>query len=103
MSAKITIISDVNVLVERYGITRVEYALKYIKDYPQLDNVHSHCFNDSDGNCWWLTDVDFAKVRQAYGLTFQNKITAMKVFRDLTGCSLRSAKDAIEHYKWSQV
>lgn len=96
MSNRTVLLESVEKLVELWGYDAVQHTLDYIRNFPV---VFSTRFTDNNGMTYTLTEDQFRKLRATYngGL---NKIAAIKLFREFTGCGLKEAKDAIETYTW---
>lgn len=91
---KIFVVRDLQVLIKEYGMGEVEHAFKYIRDYPSTKKVQ---FTDGFGNFWDMSEKQTYDITTAYA-NGNGKIQAIKLFRDITGCGLKEAKDAIEKY-----
>lgn len=94
MNDMIHIISDLDMLIDKYSINAVKHALHYIDTFPTITKVY--LFNDG-AVTWRLNQDQFNRIDTAYAGGY-GKISAIKVFRDITGCGLKEAKDAIERY-----
>lgn len=95
LNDQILIIVEVSKLIDKFGVPAVEHALNYFSRYPA---VSKRRYSDGISQEWFLNDAENKRVRDAYGhLAPYNKIQAIKVFREITGCGLREAKDVIEY------
>lgn len=85
----ILVLADVTNLVDKYGIERVKYALDYIAGYPEAKSI-THKYGQ-----FTLTNDEHNRVVEMYAGGNQF-IQAIKLFREITGCGLKDAKEAIE-------
>jgi ribosomal protein L7/L12 len=87
------VVRDVQYLVSQYDLETVQLALNFIRDYPQ---TNIKFVNDGYGHTWKITKDQFKQVMTTY-VNGQQKISAIKLFREITGCGLKEAKDAVEY------
>ena len=91
-----SIVSDVNRLVEAYGIDEVVYTLDFISRFPNTVKKYRFVNSSKDAPDFYLTEKEFQRIESTSPRV--NKIQAIKTFREITFCSLKEAKDAIETY-----
>ncbi len=91
---KTSVVRDLNSLIETYGINKVAHALRYISEFPKT--VVERRFPNLTGADWYLSEDEFRRVDNTDPKV--NKIKAIKMFREITSCGLKEAKDAIEGY-----
>jgi ribosomal protein L7/L12 len=85
----ILVLADVTNLIDKYGIERVQYALDYIANYPKAKSL-THTYGK-----FTLTNDQHERIVDTYAGGNQF-IQAIKVFREITNCGLKEAKEAIE-------
>lgn len=93
---KRTLLEDLERIVSLWGFEATQHTLNFIRDFPVKFDAR---FVDNNGISYTLTSDQFEKLRREYN-GGMNKISAIKMFREVTGCSLKEAKDAIESYRW---
>ncbi len=94
----VSLVRGLNNMISQYGMTEVQHALKFIVTYP----VGKVAFSDGFGNTWMISVPDVERITRDYA-NGNGKIQAIKLFRDITSCGLKEAKDAIEKYfKWER-
>lgn len=90
------LVRDLNVLIKEYGLKEVKHALTFISDYPVQPTEKAYRFKNTIGADFYLTQAEFNRVNELNPRV--NKIQAIKMFREITSCGLKEAKDAIEDY-----
>lgn len=90
------VVRDLNTLIKEYGLNEVKHALNYIVDYPKQPVEKPYRFKNTMGADFYLTQAEFNRVNELNPRL--NKIQAIKMFREITSCGLKEAKDAIEDY-----
>ncbi len=98
-NVNVTIVRDLGYLVEKYGIDAVRHAMYYIQDFPAVKSQYR--FKNTSGADWFLSEDEFKRVNNVWA-NGNGKIQAIKLFREITSCGLKEAKDAIESYYESQ-
>lgn len=88
------VVRDLTVLIKEYGLKEVKHALTFIDMYPVQEPVKQHRFKNSIGADFYLSDEEMMRIENVYPRV--NKIQAIKMFREITSCGLKEAKDAIE-------
>src|SRR5512147_2658375 len=90
------VVEDINSLIAKYGLSVVKHALNYIDTFPVVSKQYRFK-NTGIGSDWFLSEDEFKRVTTAYD-NGRGKIQAIKIFRDITSCGLKEAKDAVENY-----
>lgn len=86
-------VRDLNTLISEYGLAEITHALQYITTYPNAKQQYQ--FKNTMGADWWLTQEEYDRIVSTNPSV--NKIQAIKMFREITSCGLKEAKDAIEN------
>ena len=92
LNTPILVAAEVNNLIEKYGIGAVKAALSFIETFPTavVNIVRVNGFE------YKLNDGEMSRIKSIAGYNGVNKIQAIKLFRDITGCGLNEAKYAVE-------
>jgi len=90
----IDVVGSLEHLIEQYSLKEVVYALEFISKYPTP--AKKYAFPNPSGATWFLTEDQFQQIEATKPRV--NKIQAIKLFREITLCGLKEAKDAIEGY-----
>lgn len=88
------VVAELNVMIDNYGLAEVQHALQYISTFPTSKKQYR--FPNPNGADWYLSETEFKRIESVSPRV--NKIQAIKMFREITSCGLKEAKDAIEGY-----
>lgn len=103
MSNLTSLVADVETMIAKWGIEKIRKTLDYVSMFPESSgNV---VFNVSNGQNFMIDPEQLVTLRRMYGNG--NKIQTIKLYREIFGCGLKEAKEAIEYlfengYKPSQ-
>lgn len=90
----IDLVSSVKELADRYGLDAVRNTVDYIGAVDNFVRV-----GDFGTNVYFTISKDqYRSIGNEYRAG--NKITAIKMLRDIVHCGLKEAKDVVENTKW---
>lgn len=96
----IDLVRQVSDLVDAYGYDAVNSTLQFVNTFP--NKSYTRIGDWHTGTYVTITNEQFNQVRDAYrgngGQT--NKISAIKLLRDMTNIGLKEAKDIVENTIW---
>lgn len=90
------VVRDLNILIKEYGLAQIKHALSFIENFPATPVVKQNRFKNTIGADFYLSDEELKRIDSLNPRV--NKIQAIKMFREITSCGLKEAKDAIEDY-----
>jgi len=108
-NTRLGLVQSLQAVINAYGLDAVKHTVQFIEKFPASPKMYvfkSLWYHDMNQNyvpekSWELTQAEFDRVSEEW--RSGNKIRTIKIFRDITKCGLKEAKDAIETFDWSGV
>jgi ribosomal protein L7/L12 len=85
------LVRDVQDLISKYGRENITHVMEFLGTITET----TYKVNDNAGNTYTLTASQYARLDNEWSKG--NKITAIKIFREMFGNGLKDAKDAVEN------
>lgn len=92
----INLVQNVGDLINQYGLDTVRATVEYVGKYSEINNVR---VGDYHTDVWFtISREQFRSIGDNYRAG--NKITAIKMLREIVACGLKEAKDVVENTPW---
>lgn len=92
----IDLVSSVSDLISHYGYDAVYGTVVYVGTYSEVNSVR---VGDPNTNVYFtISKNQYRDIGNQYRAG--NKITAIKLLREVTSCQLKEAKNVVENTTW---